>query len=340
MSAFVRSRLIDEVYLPLIGDNLAKQLGTTGDVQAHRHRRPAAAHLPARLRQDDPHGVRRRPPRPGPRQGQRPGARPRGHLPRPGRGPERHRPPGGREDQLRAGGGQQHPPLPRRHPAHLARTAAEVHPAVRRAPAASRASGTAQPRTYDLRGKRFAVCMAGNPYTESGAPLPGPRHARQPRRRVEPRRRPDRQGGRLRAQLRRERAHREPGPGPARRPRPRPTSTCSSGSPQDDPTARADRLTHPYAPAELERILAVLRHLLTARDTVLAVNARLHRLGRPDRRHPHRAALPAPGLLPQHEQDRPADPAGHERRRTGGRSSTTTTRPRPRPSPPAPRPTC
>lgn len=26
-----------------------------------------------------------------------------------------------------------------------------------------------EPRTYDLRGKRFAVCMAGNPYTESGA---------------------------------------------------------------------------------------------------------------------------------------------------------------------------
>lgn len=31
MSAFVRSRLIDEVYLPLIGDSLAKQLGTTGE---------------------------------------------------------------------------------------------------------------------------------------------------------------------------------------------------------------------------------------------------------------------------------------------------------------------
>ena len=26
-----------------------------------------------------------------------------------------------------------------------------------------------EPRTYDLRGKRFAVCMAGNPYTESGS---------------------------------------------------------------------------------------------------------------------------------------------------------------------------
>lgn len=40
-----------------------------------------------------------------------------------------------------------------------------------------------------------------------------------------------------------------------------------------DPAARADRLTHPYAPAELERVLAVLGHLLTVRETVLAVNA-------------------------------------------------------------------
>jgi hypothetical protein len=31
MSAFVRNRLLDEVYLPLIGDNLAKQLGASGD---------------------------------------------------------------------------------------------------------------------------------------------------------------------------------------------------------------------------------------------------------------------------------------------------------------------
>lgn len=41
----------------------------------------------------------------------------------------------------------------------------------------------------------------------------------------------------------------------------------------DDPTARRERLTHPYAPAELDSVLAVLRHLLTARATVLAVNA-------------------------------------------------------------------
>jgi DNA repair ATPase/ATPase family protein associated with various cellular activities (AAA) len=33
MSAFVRNRLIDEVYLPLIGDNLARQLGAAGDAK-------------------------------------------------------------------------------------------------------------------------------------------------------------------------------------------------------------------------------------------------------------------------------------------------------------------
>ncbi|MCI5083616.1 MAG: AAA family ATPase, partial [Saprospiraceae bacterium] len=31
MSSFVRNRLIDQVYLPIIGDNLAKQIGTAGD---------------------------------------------------------------------------------------------------------------------------------------------------------------------------------------------------------------------------------------------------------------------------------------------------------------------
>jgi ATPase involved in DNA repair/ATPase family associated with various cellular activities (AAA) len=33
MSAFVRNKLLDEVYLPLIGDNLAKQLGAVGDAK-------------------------------------------------------------------------------------------------------------------------------------------------------------------------------------------------------------------------------------------------------------------------------------------------------------------
>ena len=31
LTSFVRNQLIDEVYLPLIGDNLAKQIGAAGD---------------------------------------------------------------------------------------------------------------------------------------------------------------------------------------------------------------------------------------------------------------------------------------------------------------------
>ena len=31
LTSFVRNRLIDEVYLPMIGDNLAKQMGVVGE---------------------------------------------------------------------------------------------------------------------------------------------------------------------------------------------------------------------------------------------------------------------------------------------------------------------
>ncbi|CAM5590471.1 AAA domain-containing protein OS=Streptomyces tendae OX=1932 GN=GUR47_18385 PE=4 SV=1 [Streptomyces tendae] len=40
-----------------------------------------------------------------------------------------------------------------------------------------------------------------------------------------------------------------------------------------DPTARADRLAFAHPPAEPERVLSVLRHLVAVRETVLAVNA-------------------------------------------------------------------
>ncbi|MGA5279017.1 DNA repair ATPase [Streptomyces griseoincarnatus] len=128
------------------------------------------------------------------------------------------------------------------------------------------------PRTYDLRGKRFAVCMAGNPYTESGEVFRVPdmlanradvwnlgdvltgkedvfalsfvENALTANPVLAP------LAGRDRADL-----------------------DLLIRVASDDPTARPDRLLHPYAPTELDRVLAVLRHLLTARRTVLAVNA-------------------------------------------------------------------
>ncbi|MFD4747024.1 DNA repair ATPase [Streptomyces rubiginosohelvolus] len=130
-----------------------------------------------------------------------------------------------------------------------------------------------EPRSYDLRGKRFAVCMAGNPYTESGEQF----------------RIPDMLANRADVwNLGEVLSGREDvfalsfvenalTANPVLAPlagRSRDDlallERLAGGS---DPAARAEHLEHPYSAAELDRVLAVLRHLLTARDTVLAVNA-------------------------------------------------------------------
>ncbi|MER6105867.1 DNA repair ATPase [Streptomyces sp. NPDC001832] len=130
-----------------------------------------------------------------------------------------------------------------------------------------------EPRSYDLRGKRFAVCMAGNPYTESGQRFHIPDMLAN---RADVWNLGEVLSGRedvfalsfienaLTAN---------------------PVLAPLAGRSRDDlalfvrlasgtePDARADRLDHPYTPAEVDRIVSVLRHLLTARDAVLAVNS-------------------------------------------------------------------
>ncbi|KES03312.1 DNA repair ATPase, partial [Streptomyces toyocaensis] len=271
MAPFVRNRLVDEVYLPLVGDSLAKQLGTTGgsaatgtgglllllsppgygkttlmEYVAHRLglvmvriSGPALGHAVTSL---DPADA--------------PNATARQEVEK-------------INFALAAGTNTllclddiQH-------------TSPELlQKFIPLCDATRRVEGVweGEPRTYDLRGKRFAVCMSGNPYTESGEVF----------------RIPDMLANRadvwnlgdvltgkeevfalsfvenaltanpvLTPLASRDRADLE-------------VLIRLAG---DDPTARPDRLGHPYAPAELERVLAVLRHLLTARRTVLAVNA-------------------------------------------------------------------
>jgi hypothetical protein len=41
---------------------------------------------------------------------------------------------------------------------------------------------------------------------------------------------------------------------------------------QNDPTARPDKLAHPYGAVELDRMLAVLRRLVHVQETILTVN--------------------------------------------------------------------
>ncbi|GGW17845.1 hypothetical protein GCM10010501_40090 [Streptomyces libani subsp. rufus] len=129
-----------------------------------------------------------------------------------------------------------------------------------------------EPRTYDLRGKRFAVCMAGNPYTESGARFQVPDMLAN---RADVWNLGDVLTGKEDAF-----AHSFLENALTSNPvlvplagRDRADLELFVRLAEGDPTAHADRLTHPYGAAEVEQIVAVVRHLLRVRETVLAVNA-------------------------------------------------------------------
>ncbi|MFK4106451.1 DNA repair ATPase [Streptomyces sp. NPDC019531] len=271
MSAFVRSKLIDEVYLPLVGDSLAKQLGTTGESKRTdtggllllisppgygkttlmeyvadrlglilvKVNGPALGHAVTSL---DP--------------AEAPNATARQEIEKINFALE-----AGNNTLLYLDDIQHTSP-------ELLQKFIPLCDATRRIEGVR----DGEPRTYDLRGKRFAVCMAGNPFTESGS-----------RFRV-----PDMLANRADVWNLGEvltgkgdafalsfienaltsNAVLAPLAG-----RDRTDLELLIRLAEGDATARADRLAHPYAPAELERILAVLRHLLAARETVLAVNA-------------------------------------------------------------------
>ncbi|WP_329133126.1 DNA repair ATPase [Streptomyces sp. NBC_01476] len=125
---------------------------------------------------------------------------------------------------------------------------------------------------YDLRGKRFAVCMSGNPYTESGRLF----------------RVPDMLAGRadvwnlgdvltgredLFALSYLENALTANDTLAPLAGRDRGDLELLIRLAEGDPTARPDDLQHPVPAGDRTRVLTVLRHLLRARGTLLAVNA-------------------------------------------------------------------
>ncbi|WP_367322628.1 DNA repair ATPase [Streptomyces sp. HUAS ZL42] len=271
MSAFVRSRLIDEVYLPLIGDSLAKQLGTTGESKRTdtggllllisppgygkttlmeyvadrlglilvKVNGPALGHTVTSL---DP--------------AEAPNATARQEIEKINFALE-----AGNNTLLYLDDIQHTSP-------ELLQKFIPLCDATRRIEGVR----NGEPRTHDLRGKRFAVCMAGNPYTESGARFRIPDMLAN---RADVWNLGDVLTGKQDAfalSFMENALTANPVLAPLAG-RDRADLDLLVRLAQGDTTARADRLTHPYAPAELEGILAVLRHLLTARDTVLAVNS-------------------------------------------------------------------
>ena len=168
MSAFVRNRLIDEVHLPLVGDSLAKQLGTTGEAKRTdtggllllisppgygkttlmecvadrlglilvKISGPALGHAVASLDLAEA-----------------PNATARQEIEKINFALE-----AGNNTLLYLDDIQHISPELLQKFIPLCDTTRRVE-----------GVWNGQPRTYDLRGKRFAVCMAGNPYTESGS---------------------------------------------------------------------------------------------------------------------------------------------------------------------------
>lgn len=126
-------------------------------------------------------------------------------------------------------------------------------------------------RTYDLRGKRFAVCMAGNPYTESGQRFQVPDMLAN---RADVWNLGDVLSGRdeLFALSYIQNAL-------TSNPVLAPLSTRAPGDvdllvrlARGDERVRPDQLEHPYGRVELDQIVAVLRKLLRVQDLVLTVN--------------------------------------------------------------------
>ncbi|EOY48343.1 DNA repair ATPase [Streptomyces lividans] len=306
MSAFVRNRLVDEVYLPLVGDSLAKQLGATGDGKRTDTgglllllsppgygKTTLVEYVAERLglmlvKVGGPalgHGVTSLDP------ADAPNATARQEV-----------------EKINFALASANNTL--LYLDDIQHTSPELlQKFIPLCDATRRVDGVWNGAPPHLRPARQALrrLHGRQPLHRVRRPLPGPRHARQPGRRLEPRRRPHRQGGGLRAQLPGERAHRQPGPGPARRPRPRRPGA-----------ARPPRHRRPHRPRRPPR--PRLPAGRTGADPVRPAppggrprdgagrQRRLHRLRGPVGRDPYRTRLPAPGLLPQHEQDRPARP--------------------------------
>ncbi|AOR33152.1 DNA repair ATPase [Streptomyces fodineus] len=271
MPAFVRGRLVDEVYLPLIGDSLAHQLGTTGaskrtdtggllllisppgygkttlmeyvadrlGLMLVRVSGPALGHAVTSL---DPADA--------------PNATARREIEK-------------INFALAAGNNTL------LYVDDIQHTSPELlQQFIPLCDATRRVDGVwdGEPRTYDLRGKRFAVCMAGNPYTESGERF----------------RIPDMLANRadvwnlgdvltgkedvFALSFVENALTANPVLAPLAA-RDRADLDLLVRLAAADPTARADRLTRPLPTAELDAVVGVLRHLLAVRETVLTVNA-------------------------------------------------------------------
>ncbi|WP_166353883.1 DNA repair ATPase [Phytoactinopolyspora limicola] len=270
MSGFVRNRLLDEVYLPLIGDNLAKQMGTTGESRRTDQsgllmlisppgygKTTLMEYVASRLglvfvKVNGPslgHAVTSVDP------AEAPNATARQEVDKINLALEM-----GNNVLLYLDDIQHTNP-------ELLQKFISMCDAQRR----MEGVWNGRTRTYDLRGKRFAVCMAGNPYTEEGKRFRVPDMLAN---RADVWNLGDVLSGRddLFALSYVENSLTA-----------NPVLAPLAGREQadvdvlvrlarGDETAQPDQLTHPYSPVELDQILAVLRKMQRVQEVVLTNN--------------------------------------------------------------------
>ncbi|GAA3726436.1 DNA repair ATPase [Salinactinospora qingdaonensis] len=270
MSGFVRNRLLDEVYLPLIGDNLAKQLGTAGD--------GATVDQMGLLLLISPPGYGKTTLMEyvasrlglvfvkvnGPALGQEVTSI----------DPEQAPNATARQEVEKISFALEMSSNVLLYLDDIQHTSPELlQKFISLCDAQRRMEGVweGETRTYDLRGKRFAVCMAGNPYTESGQRFQVPDMLAN---RADVYNLGDVLSGKddLFALSYIENAL-------TSNPVLAPLSTRDRGDVEllvrlanGDESVRPDQLTHPYSAVELEQILAVLRKLLVVQRVVLTNN--------------------------------------------------------------------
>ncbi len=270
MSTFVRNRLLDEVYLPLIGDNLARQLGAVGDAKRTDQmgllllisppgygKTTLMEYVASRLglvfvKVNGPalgHGVTSVDP------AEAPNATARQEVEKISFALEL-----GTNVLL--------------HLDDIQHTSPELlQKFISLCDSQRRMEGVwnGRTRTYDLRGKRFAVCMAGNPYTGTGQRFRIPDMLAN---RADVWNLGDVLSGR---QELFELSYIENAL--TANPVLAPLSTRDRGDVQllvrlakGDETVRPDQLAHPYSSVELDQILSVLRKLLHVQRVVLRTN--------------------------------------------------------------------
>ncbi|WP_405991819.1 DNA repair ATPase [Streptomyces sp. NBC_00986] len=271
LSSFVRGRLVDEVYLPLVGDNLARQIGTAGEgrrtdtggllllISPPGYGKTTLMEYVAErlglvlVKVSGPalgHGVTSLDP------AEAPNATARQEVEKV-------------NFALAAGNNVL------LHLDDIQHTSPELlQKFIPLCDATRRVEGVWEgvPRTYDLRGKRFAVCMTGNPYTESGGRFRVPDMLAN---RADVWNLGDVLTGKetvFALSFLENALTSNPVLAPLAG-RDRDDRDLLIRLAEGDATARADRLSYACDPAELARIVGVLRHLIAARDTVLAVNS-------------------------------------------------------------------